>query len=100
MSASLLAGLFKFSGRVAPRGQHDDLAGVGCRRLGGGVDPGLEVLDAVNDAAAELRITRTRAVDAMFLERADGEADEARSFWRAQVARRQTCEIGGHRIPP
>src|SRR6185312_2455482 len=99
MSAARLAGLFKFGSRMAPRWQHDDLAGVGCRRLGGGVDPGLQVLDAVHDAPAELRITRTRAVDAVLLKRADGEADEARGFWRAQVARRQTCEIGGHGIP-
>ena len=64
------------------------------------IDPGLQVLDAIDDAAAELRIARPGAVDAVLLERADGEADEAGGLGRAQIARRQAGEIGGHGKPP
>src|SRR5690349_19081224 len=93
LSAARLAGLFELGCGVAPRRQDDDLAGVGCRDLGGGIDPRLKVFNSVDDATAELRIARAGAVDAVLFERADGEADEARGLWRAQVALRQTCEI-------
>ena len=75
-------------------------AGVGGRRLGAELDPGLEVLDAIDDATAELRIARAGAVDAVLLQRANGQADEAGGLGRAQIARRQAGEIGGHGKPP
>ena len=77
MSAARLAGLFELGRCVALRRQNDDLAGVGRRRLGGGVDPRLQVFNSVDDAAAELRIARAGAVDAVLFKCADGEADEA-----------------------
>jgi len=61
--------LFKFSGGVAARRQHDDLAGVGRRRLGGGVNPRLQVFDAIDDAATELRVEGACTVDAVLLKR-------------------------------
>ena len=77
LSAARLAGLFELGRRMPSCRQHDGLARIGCRRLHRRIDPGLQVLEAVDDAAAELRIARTRAVDAVLLERTDGEADEA-----------------------
>ena len=61
-----MAGVLEFGRRMAPRRQHDDFAGVGRRRFGGGLDPALQIVDRVDDAAAELRIARPGAVDAVF----------------------------------
>jgi hypothetical protein len=47
-----MTGLLELGRRVAAGGQNDDLSRVGGGRLGGGVDPFLQVLDAVDDAAA------------------------------------------------
>src|SRR5689334_6080685 len=69
-SAARLAG-WSDGRRLALRRQHGPDARVGSRSLGAAIDPGLQILQAVDDAAAELRIARTRAVDAMLLKRAD-----------------------------
>ena len=85
---------------MALGGQHCADAGIGGRCLGAEFDPGLQVVEPVDDAAAELRIARAGAVDAVLLERAAGEADEARGLGRAQVARRQAGEIAADMSEP
>jgi len=49
--------------------------------------PRLEVLDAIDDATAQLRIARAGAVDPMLLQRANGQADETGGLGGAQIAR-------------
>ena len=80
--------------------EHGPDARVRGRRLGAKFDPGLEVFQPVDDAAAELRIAWPRAVDPVLLQRTDGQADEACGLGRAKVARREASEIGGHAKPP
>ena len=58
------------------------------------------VLDAIDNAPAELRIARACAVDAMLLQGSNRQADEAGGLGRAQIARRQVGEIGGQGKPP
>ena len=44
--------------------------------LAPGLDPGLEVLDAIDHTSAELRVARACAIDAVLLEGPNGQPDE------------------------
>ena len=46
--------------------------------------PDIQVIDRIDDAAAELVISRARAIGAMFFKRAAGEAEIAGGFGCAQ----------------
>ena len=74
---------------MALGGQHGSGAGIGRRCLGAAVGPGLQILQRVDDASAELSIGGTGAVGPVLFQRAAGEAEESRGFGRAQVSRRQ-----------
>lgn len=54
-SAARLAGLFELGPRMALGRQHGHFAGIRSRCLSSVVDPGLQVLDAIDHAAAEFR---------------------------------------------
>ena len=90
------AGIGQREGGVALGGKHLRRRRIGGRRLGAEFDPGLQVFEPIDDAAAELGIARAGAVGAVLFERAAREAEEARGFWRAQVARRELGDCGGH----
>ena len=75
-SAARLAGGRRNVGAMALCRQHGADARVGGGRLGAPIHPGLQVLDAIDDATAELRIARAGSVDPVLLESADGKADE------------------------
>ena len=62
----------------------DARIGGGC--LGAEFDPGQQVFQPIDDSAAKLRIAWPGAVGAVFFQRADGEADDARGLGGAQVA--------------
>ena len=64
-------------GGLALCGQHGSDAGIGGRVLGAEVGPGLEVVERIDDAAADLPVLRTGAIDAVLLQRATGEARES-----------------------
>ena len=85
---------------MALGGKHLADAGVGGRRLGAAFDPGLQIFEAIDDAAAELGIARAGAIGAVLFERAAGEAKKPRGLRRAQVARRELRDCGGHGWPP
>ena len=76
-------GGWRFAGRTVR------LAGSDVDALAPRRDPRLEILDAIDHAPAELRVARARAVDAVLLEGANGQPDEAGGLGRAQIARRQ-----------
>src|SRR5690606_10616407 len=92
---SALAPLFR---RQGTRGENR--AG---RRLAGGfagadLRPGFEIVDGVEDAAADLAIGRAGSVGPVLLKGADGNAEEAGGFLRAQESWRQACQGVGHGI--
>src|SRR6516165_7342221 len=71
-------------------------AGIGRRDLGAEIGPGLEILERVDDAPADLSVLRASAVGAVLLERAAGKSKEAGGFRCAQKARRQAGQWIGH----
>src|SRR5579883_111635 len=71
-------------------------AGIGGGGLGAEIGPGLQIVERVDDAPADLAVLRPGAVGAVLLKRAAGEAEETRGFGRAQKARRQAGERVGH----
>jgi hypothetical protein len=81
---------------MALGGQHGPSAGIGGRCLGATVGPCLQIVQRIDDAAAELSIGRTGAVGPVLFQRAAREAKESRGFGRAQVARRQAGVWIGH----
>ena len=58
--------------------------------------PGLQILLSIDDAAAEFRVARSRAVSAVLFESSAGKAQETRGLGRAQIAWRQIGHRGGH----
>jgi hypothetical protein len=50
-------------------GQNDARAGIGSGFLGAEVGPSLQIVDCVNDAAADLSVFRTCSVRAVLFER-------------------------------
>jgi Zn-dependent peptidase ImmA (M78 family) len=75
--------------RNALCGEHGAGAGVGRRILGAQIGPGLQVVERINDAAADFAIRRPGSIGAMLLKRAAGKPEKSRSLERAQKARRQ-----------
>jgi hypothetical protein len=69
---------------------------VGGRGFGAAVGLRLQILQRVDDTSAELSIGGTGTVGPVFLQRAASEAEESRSFGRAQVSRRQSGVRIGH----
>src|SRR3546814_12721909 len=73
---------------VALGGKDGAAAGIGRGVLGAEIGPGLEVLDGIDDAAAELAIGGAGSVGAVLLKRAAGRSEERRggkecgSTWR------------------
>src|SRR5579859_8095706 len=92
-SAARVAGGRRNVGAMALCRQHGADARVGSGRLGASIHPDLQVLDAIDDATAELRIAGSGAVDPVLLEGADGKADEPCGLGRTQIALRQAGEI-------
>src|ERR1700682_3905199 len=72
--------------RSALGGKDGPGTGIGGRGLGTEIGPSLQVVERVDDAAADLSILRPGAVGAMLLERAAGKAEEASGLGRAQKA--------------
>ena len=95
-SAPRPAGIGQGDGGVALGGEDGSDAGIGGRILGADIGPGLEVVERIDDAAADLAVLRTRAVGAVLLQRATGQAEESRGFGRSEKARRQTGQGIGH----
>src|SRR5258708_6629045 len=85
-SATRLAGMSRRDDGVALRRQDRADSGVGGRSPGAELDPGLEIFEAIDDAAAELRVARPGAISAVLLQCANGEADEASGLGCAQIA--------------
>jgi hypothetical protein len=71
-------------------------ARVGGRGLGAPVGPGLQIVERIDDAAAELSIGGAGAIGAVLFERSVGEAEEACGLGGSEVARRQAGGIGSH----
>ena len=71
------AGIRRAARRMPLGGQHGP-ARIGGRGLGAAVGPGLQIVDRVDDTAAELSIGRTGAVGPVLLQRAGGQAEEIR----------------------
>jgi hypothetical protein len=46
----------------------------------------LKIVEGIDNATAQLAINRSGAIGAMLLERATGQAEEARSLWGAEIA--------------
>src|SRR5260221_9941644 len=64
--------------------------------VGPAVAPGLEMVERVDDATADLSIGGARAVGPVFFQRPARETEEQGSFGRAQVTRRQAGVGIGH----
>src|SRR5690606_5774520 len=62
--------------------------------------PVFQIANGVEDTAADLAIGRPGPVGPMFLKGSDGYAEEARGFFGAQQARRQSRKRVGHGSPP
>ena len=77
---SAAAGIARGHGGVPLGRQHRADAGVGRGRLGAARHPGLQVVDLVDDTAAEFRVARAGAIGAVLLQGAAGQAEEARSL--------------------
>ena len=82
-------------GRLFGRGQRagwKDPAGslVGRGPADAVLSPALKVVEGIDDAAANLAIDRACAIGAVFFQRADGNAEEARRIGRAQETGRQS----------
>ena len=77
---------------AAPRfaGQDGPDAGIGGRGLGADIGPRLQVVERVDDAAADFPVLRSCSVGAMLLERAAGKTEETGGLGRAQKSWRQT----------
>src|SRR6516162_6219651 len=75
--------------RAALGGVDRSRAGIGGRGLGTEIGPGLQIIERIYDAAADLAVLRPRSVGAMLLKRTAGEAKKSRSLGRAQKARLQ-----------
>src|SRR5262249_7333779 len=71
-------------------------AGIRGRGLGAEIGPGLQVVEGVDHAPADLAVLRAGAVGAVLLERPAGEAEETRRLGRTQKAWRQAGERVGH----
>src|SRR5262249_32363968 len=71
-------------------------AGIRGRCLCAEIGPGLQIIERVDDASADLAVLRASAVGAMLFERTAGESEETRSVGRAQKAWRQAGERVGH----
>src|SRR5208283_110363 len=65
---------------------------IGGRGLGTEIGPGLQIIERINDAAANLAVLRPRSIGAMLLKRTAGETEKSRSLGRAQEARWQAGE--------
>jgi hypothetical protein len=76
--------------------QHGPGPGIGGRRLGPAVGPGLEIVDRVHDSAADLPVGWARTVGSVFLKGTSGEAEKTCGFRRSQKARRQAGGRIGH----
>jgi hypothetical protein len=83
------------SQRMALGRQHA-AARIGGRGDGAALGPGLEIVDGIDDPAAELLVGRTGAVGAVLFERPRGKAQEFGGFLGAQKARRQKGHVGAH----
>src|SRR6516225_7800390 len=64
-------------------------AWIGGRGLGTEIGPGLQIIERIYDAAADLAVLRPRSVSAMLLKRTARETEKSRGLGRAQKARRQ-----------
>jgi hypothetical protein len=64
-------------------------AWIGGRGLGTEIGPGLQIIERINHAAADLAVLRPRSISTMLLERTAGQTEKSRSLGRAQKARRQ-----------
>jgi hypothetical protein len=80
---------------VTLRGK-DRTARIGGRGDGAARGPGFEIVDGIDDAAAELAIGRAGAVGPMLFEGAGGQAEKLGGFLGAQEARRENGEVGSH----
>src|SRR5437868_9084241 len=67
-------------------GINDAFAGVGRGSARAAFSPGLQVFWRIDDAAAQLSVSRTSAIYAMLLERSARQAKKARCLGRAQEA--------------
>lgn len=73
-------------------GGQDRVAGiVGCRTLLAPAHPGLQILDRIDDAPADLGIFRAGAVGAMLLKCAAGKTEKSSGFGGSEIARRKAC---------
>jgi hypothetical protein len=70
-------------------------ARIGGRGLGATVGPGLQILQRVDDAAAEFAVSGTRAIGPMLFKGASGQTQESRGLGRAQVAQRVQWRVDG-----
>jgi hypothetical protein len=90
---------------VAPRrnafcGEYGSGARIGGRCLGAEIGPGPEIIERINDAAADLAVLRPRSISPMLLKRAAGQAEKSRRLGRAQKTRRQAGKRIRHDGPP
>src|SRR3546814_8907859 len=83
-------------GRTALGWVNDADTGIGGRPAGAARGPDIEIVDRINDPAAEPAINRAGAVAAMLLERAWRETEMGRGIRCSQVARRNDRNGGVH----
>ena len=83
------------AGRVAG-GAGLDVARIRRRAASRLVRPGLEIVNRIDDTAAELAEGRTASVAAIFFQCARREAEKARGFMCSKEARREFGKSGGH----
>jgi len=77
-------------------GQHLVARVIRGRILLPAADPGLQILDRVDDTPADLRVARPSAVGAMFFERSARQAKKTSRFGRSQIARGKSGIWIGH----
>src|SRR5690606_3375655 len=94
--ASRSAGATLGRSRLVPLGRQYAAARIGGGGDGPAVGPGLEVVDRIDDAPAELAIGGTGSVGTVLFEGAGRKAQEFGRFLCAQIARREYGEIGSH----
>src|SRR5712691_4702547 len=70
--------------------------GIGGRGLGAEIGPGLEILERVDDTAADLSVFRAGTIGAVLFEGAAGQAKEAGRLRSTQKAWRQAGQWIGH----
>jgi hypothetical protein len=65
------------------------------RHLGAAVGPGFEIVYRVDDASPDLPIGRASTIGTVLLQRASGQAQEARGFGGPEIAwRKAGCRVG------